>query len=105
MCKLFELQKCFSDVSKVEAAVHQESVFTWAGFTSTSRDEEVARKFGPYIFMINGEFGRDISQFSEYPHEREVLFVPGTRLDVVQVNRQSCHLRERMHYDINCRGP
>ena len=95
MCKLFELLKCFSDVSKVEAAVHQESVFTWAGFTSTSRDEEVARKFGPYIFMINGEFGRDISQFSEYPEEKEVLFVPGTRMEVLNVKYDSCHLQER----------
>jgi len=41
-------------------------------------------------------YGRDISEFSAYPHEKEVLFVPGTCVRVIEVNDGSYELRERM---------
>ena len=45
---------------------------------------------------LHGVYGRDISEFSAYPHEKEVLFVPGTCVRVIAVNDGSCVLQECM---------
>lgn len=61
--------------------------FLWPGFTSTSRDEWIADRFGSWgegvkvIFEIKLDgkgpkgvtWSRDISEFSQYPEEEEVL--------------------------------
>ncbi|CAJ1362129.1 unnamed protein product [Effrenium voratum] len=60
--------------------------FLWSAFTSTSRDRTQAEKFGSWartgdrvLFVIELSravgltFSRDISHFSVYPHEQEVL--------------------------------
>ena len=72
-----------------------DSLWTWPVFTSTSSDEDAIKGFGEYIFHIDGTSGRDISEFSPYPHEKEVVFVPGTCVRVVEVNDSYCVLEER----------
>ena len=49
-----------------------------------------------YTLEIHGLYGRDISEFSAYPHEKEVLFVPGTCVRVIEVNDGHSKLQERM---------
>lgn len=49
-------------------------------FTSTS----AVRPFdGPHHFTIHSRTGRDVSFLSEYPHEKEILFFPGQKFDVI----------------------
>jgi len=71
-------------------------IWTWPGFTSTSASKDTTSSFGTYTFRIHGVFGRDISQFSEYHFEKEVLFVPGTSMRVLQAGDSYCELQERM---------
>lgn len=56
-------------------------VFNWKSFTSTSTDAFVSKKFVGKcgsIFHINSLTGRDISEFSFYKNEGEVLLLPFT---------------------------
>ncbi|CAF1356559.1 unnamed protein product, partial [Rotaria sordida] len=55
--------------------------FLWPTFTCTSRNRDVAYRFGDYIFEIdaskhNWTYRSDISKYSIYPKEQEVLFYP-----------------------------
>ncbi|CAF3616462.1 unnamed protein product [Rotaria sp. Silwood1] len=55
--------------------------FLWPTFTSTSRNRDVAHRFGDYTFEIDASkndwtYRSDISRYSIYPEEEEVLFYP-----------------------------
>ncbi|CAF4137612.1 unnamed protein product, partial [Rotaria sp. Silwood2] len=55
--------------------------FLWPTFTCTSRNRDIAHHFGDYIFEINASKNDwtnrcDISNYSIYPEEQEVLFYP-----------------------------
>jgi hypothetical protein len=55
--------------------------FYWKNFTSTSLNAEIAAKFkntNGTIFHIKSISGKDISLFSIYEAEKEVLFLPFT---------------------------
>ena len=55
--------------------------FSWKGFTSTSKKEGIAeglKNVNGTIFHINCLTGRDISLFSVYSSEEEVLLLPFT---------------------------
>lgn len=57
-----------------------------AAFISTSYGQEAA--FGGNVLMrITGKSGVNISQYSQYSSEREVLFMPGTRFHVDKVEQ------------------
>ena len=59
-----------------------------AAFISSSYGEQAA--FGGNVFMrINGKSGVNISSFSQYGGEREVLFMPGTRFHVDSVEQKN----------------
>lgn len=77
---------------------HQQSyvakcVKTWWPFTSTTEDPEVVKRLvgdgvGTLI-TLNGEtWGYNISMFSDYPDEREVLLEPERQLRVSSVARE-----------------
>ncbi|USN14468.1 putative morphogenesis protein [Janthinobacterium phage vB_JliS-Donnerlittchen] len=55
-----------------------------AAFVSTSAGENAAFSGNVYL-KVNGTSGVDIAQFSKYTGEREVLFMPGTRFRVDDV--------------------
>jgi SPP1 gp7 family putative phage head morphogenesis protein len=62
------------------------TIFEEAAFISTSEGAKAA--FGGNVFIrIHGKRGVDISQFSKYPGEREVLYMPGTQLRVLKVEK------------------
>ncbi|CAF2056662.1 unnamed protein product [Rotaria magnacalcarata] len=55
--------------------------FLWPTFACTSRNKDVAHGFGNYMFEIEASeddwtYRTDISQYSEFPEEQEVLFYP-----------------------------
>lgn len=56
-------------------------LFSDPGFLSTSRKESTSFD-GEYLLVITGETGRDITMFSEYSDEFEVLFLPGTEFRI-----------------------
>lgn len=57
-----------------------------AAFVSSSYGERAA--FGGNVFMrINGKTGVNISRYSQYEGEREVLFMPGTRFKVDSIEQ------------------
>ena len=72
-------------------------VYRDMGFMSCSRSEVVAQKFNclgvplsrtenrSIILVIESKTGKDISKFSKYPEEMEVLFVPLTAFEVVSI--------------------
>ncbi len=65
-------------------------VYEWPAFVSASANENQARDFGPVLFVIGTpqEFWvADISQYSVYPCEEEVLFHEYTRFRVVTRTR------------------
>lgn len=55
--------------------------FLWPTFTCTSKNRDVAHGFGAYVFEIEASandwtYRTDISKYSDYPEEQEVLFYP-----------------------------
>ena len=70
----------------------QEAIGThkcWYGFTSTSRNREVAEFFSAnvlFIIDLSCTGGLDISLYSQFPDEEEVILPPGTtfRIDRVE---------------------
>ncbi|URA06987.1 morphogenesis protein [Xanthomonas phage Elanor] len=59
-----------------------------AAFVSSSYGDKAA--FGGNVYMkINGKTGVNVSQYSQYQGEREVLFMPGTRFQVDSVEQQN----------------
>ncbi|WGH15471.1 putative morphogenesis protein [Pseudomonas phage PA_LZ02] len=77
-----------AELKKVLATYRKGAVVEDSAFVSSSYGEQAA--FGGNVFLqINGKTGVNISSFSKYGGEREVLFMPGTRFkvdDVVQTN-------------------
>jgi len=67
------------------------SHFLWPNFSSTSKSKSMAEKFGNYLFEIeisyNGVtyFG-DISKYSLFPDEQEVLFYPYSGFSVKKIS-------------------
>ncbi|CAF4464799.1 unnamed protein product [Didymodactylos carnosus] len=59
----------------------------WFGFTSTSKNRRKAQDFGNTLFIIDISFvsGLDISQYSNFPQEEEVLFPAGTKFQINHV--------------------
>jgi hypothetical protein len=82
-------------------------VFTEAGFLSTSKELEIAKKFnetraGEYgefnvLFTIDSTTGKDISKYVQ-GHENEVLFRSGTQFRVLSTSwngkKYEIHLSE-----------
>lgn len=64
--------------------------FYWAAFTSTSKCEKICANFKDdkgSIFHINSLTGKDVSEFSVYPQEEEVVFMPYTYFIVDRIIR------------------
>ncbi|CAF3298929.1 unnamed protein product [Rotaria socialis] len=64
-----------------EDKIHVGMTFLWPTFSSTSRDRRVAKMFGSYLFEIeassnDGTYRADISNYSQYQGEKEILFYP-----------------------------
>ena len=65
----------------------QGKVFRWWAFSSTSVEETAADVFtddGESTMFIIDAIGVDISSFSRFPNEQEVLLLPGTGFTVEQ---------------------
>jgi len=86
--------------------------FLWPGFTSTSRSENCAKKFGSYfgsgdevLFKIdlNGvgtTYARDVSDVSVFPGEQEVLITCYSGFEVLERRWENGHLLIRLRtYD------
>ncbi|NWR26329.1 NRT2 ribosyltransferase, partial [Emberiza fucata] len=57
-------------------------------FTSASESEETAKKFGnSMVFQVRTCYGVEISNFSKYPNEKEVLIPPFETFQVIKVRR------------------
>eukprot|EP00698_Gefionella_okellyi_P023919 TRINITY_DN829_c0_g1_i8.p1 TRINITY_DN829_c0_g1~~TRINITY_DN829_c0_g1_i8.p1 ORF type:complete len:873 (+),score=125.25 TRINITY_DN829_c0_g1_i8:117-2735(+) len=82
------------DLAQVRRAIQMQTIWTWPGFSSTSLSSTASSGFGKFTFTIHGTFGRNISAFSQFPAEREVLFLPGTSMRVVEVTDTQCVLQE-----------
>ena len=66
---------------------------TWWTFTSTTTSLEVTQRFlgkaGGTLFVLSGNpWGYDISLFSDYPDEKEILLEPERKLNVTSVFRE-----------------
>jgi len=67
-------------------------VFSDKGFLSTSRCEEQARDFLVDLLLIIETLdfppskGRDIKNFSSLSREKEVIFLPGTKFEIVDIS-------------------
>jgi SPP1 gp7 family putative phage head morphogenesis protein len=71
-----------SDLGKVLSVYRVGQVVEEASFISTSAGDKAA--FGGNVLIrIIGKRGVDVAPFSKYPGEREVLYMPGTRLKVL----------------------
>ena len=62
----------------------------WYGFTSSSTDREVADCYGNSLFIIDASRtgGLNISSYSHYSHEEEVILPPGTTFRIDKVDRR-----------------
>eukprot|EP00698_Gefionella_okellyi_P018236 TRINITY_DN5444_c0_g2_i1.p1 TRINITY_DN5444_c0_g2~~TRINITY_DN5444_c0_g2_i1.p1 ORF type:complete len:128 (-),score=18.93 TRINITY_DN5444_c0_g2_i1:218-601(-) len=105
--------KTYRGIGKVTSvtvlkAIKMGLVWTWAAFSSTSVAPAAADKFSKgssFTFTIHGLTGRDISGFSQFPGEKEVLFVPGTMMRVLEITDAECVLQEQLISDVQLAGP
>ncbi|CAF3947335.1 unnamed protein product [Rotaria sp. Silwood1] len=75
----------------------KDDVITWWSISSCSPDVDVIKEFltgNSTLFLIEAVQGKDISIYSSYPLEKEVLLCPATRLHVLSnaLERSSLHL-------------
>jgi hypothetical protein len=71
-------------------------VFRWPFFVSASADPAIATQFGSTVVVIEispGSDVRDISWFSPFPDEREVLFPAYQVFEVLEADRNEIRLR------------
>ncbi|XP_053710880.1 ecto-ADP-ribosyltransferase 5-like [Synchiropus splendidus] len=61
--------------------------FRFGSFTSSSMDGYASPAFGKTCFMIETCFGADISQYSEFPNEHELLIPPYEVFTVISVRK------------------
>ena len=60
--------------------------------TSTSKNLEVGKNFARgkgTVFIIEGQSGRDLSSFSDFDNEDEVLFKPNAKFEVTKIDTDS----------------
>jgi len=76
------------DASKVDnTSYNQGKMITWTGYTSCSLDRESTIRFSQdkgMIFEIHAKRGKDISGFSWFPLEKEMLLSPNSKFLVVK---------------------
>jgi hypothetical protein len=68
---------------------------TWWSINSCSVDISVVKQFlgnSGTLFAIDASHGKDISMFSVFPNEKEIILMPGTR---VYAKAQSFHVEDR----------
>lgn len=71
-------------------------VFRWPFFVSASADPAIATQFGSTLVVVETPPGanvRDISRFSPFPDEREVLFPAYEVFEVLEADRDEVRLR------------
>ncbi|CAF1292291.1 unnamed protein product [Didymodactylos carnosus] len=75
-----------STIESYEKAIGKNRI--WDQFTSTSKNRKVAEGFGNTLFIIDTSScgGIDISSYTAFPHEEEVVLSPGTAFKVVAAN-------------------
>jgi hypothetical protein len=72
----------------------------WWAFTSTSRSKDVRTEFGGStgtIYQISSNDGRDISQYSLYGDEEEVVLLPGSQFVIDYICPYGESEEVRMH--------
>ncbi|URA07125.1 minor head protein [Xanthomonas phage Mallos] len=75
------------ELKKILSTYQKGTVIEDSAFVSTSYGERAA--FSGNVFMrVNGKTGVNVSQYSYYKGEREVLFMPGTRFRVDEVKNE-----------------
>eukprot|EP00698_Gefionella_okellyi_P024408 TRINITY_DN859_c0_g1_i12.p1 TRINITY_DN859_c0_g1~~TRINITY_DN859_c0_g1_i12.p1 ORF type:complete len:315 (+),score=74.88 TRINITY_DN859_c0_g1_i12:25-945(+) len=106
--------KCFRGIGKAgaaeaKAAIKQGTIWIWQAFSSTSVMADASAAFSQsdnkFRFVIQGVYGRNISAFSQYPDEKEVLFVPGTQMRVLEVSDTECILQEHLVSNVTVQMP
>ena len=87
------------DPALVRDEYKEDQIFLWPTFTSTSRNKDLVSTFGNYTFEIDalpddGTYRADISNYSEFPYEEEVLFYPysGFRVKKILTNARIIEL-------------
>lgn len=85
--------------SEISSTFKVGRVYRDMGFMSTSKNHTISQKFNclgvplsrtdnrSITLVIESKTGRDISRFSQYPEEQEVLFLPLTGFEVLSVER------------------
>lgn len=66
------------------------SLVQYEAFTSSTESENIARSFGSNIlFEIKSKNGKNISQFTRMPHEKEVLFKTSSVFKVISIKKEA----------------
>jgi hypothetical protein len=103
--KVYRGLRC-DDVALYEQAKLEGTPVQWDSFTSTSRDRQVALSFAGspaapatrLLFVIKRDpshcAAADISKYSAFPDEQEVLLLPAMRFEVEQIRRHGDGLVE-----------
>lgn len=65
-------------IEQYRTAAKEFYIPAFPSFTSTSRNQTKAEKFGNVLFVIDirQSDGRDVASYSKYPHEEEILINP-----------------------------
>ncbi|CAF4558765.1 unnamed protein product, partial [Didymodactylos carnosus] len=76
----------------------------WYGFSSTSKNRHKAEAFGNTLFIIDltktKRGGFDISSYSCYPHEEEVLLPAGTAFKIISVQSDMKNNKHRISLSV-----
>jgi hypothetical protein len=96
-----------SMINEYEKAVESGTSFRWAAFSSTSKSRELIERLGTNTLFImklkkvysSGKKAIDISPYSQYPEEEEILLKPGVGFTVKNVKYDN---EKKKHYiDLN----
>jgi len=85
------------DKSEIKLTFVVGRIYRDMGFMSTSKDYTISQKFNALgvplsrtdnraiTLVIESKTGRDVSRFSQYPEEKEVIFKPLTGFEVISI--------------------
>ncbi|KAM6939536.1 NAD(P)(+)--arginine ADP-ribosyltransferase 2-like [Xenentodon cancila] len=90
-CRIPEKKKCVTTYRGVNIIMKTDAkTFRFGSFTSSSMNFNIALRFGKKTcFVIYTCFGADISRYSKYEHEKEVMIPPYEVFEVVKSEMKS----------------
>ncbi|CAF0784227.1 unnamed protein product [Didymodactylos carnosus] len=100
---------CRDEIARLEHAQRTDTLIYFNGFTSTSRSQREADKFGTWLLCIRIPYGfqcaADISEYSQFQNEQEILIAANSGFQINYIDRDEKVIDITLADDSQCLKP